>query len=97
MFELLDPEVFVSAAPRLLPLLAPDWNPPSVNRPVGTSPTLPQQKASDASFIHLTRLKLSLTLFLTVSTDLQPPCPPDTYISCRSEQIYPTTWLEDSS
>lgn len=67
MFELLDPAVSTSASPRLLPLLAPDWNPPSLNQPAEMIALVPQKKASDSSFAHLTRLKLSLVSFLTVS------------------------------
>ncbi|KAF8605960.1 hypothetical protein BDV93DRAFT_543140 [Ceratobasidium sp. AG-I] len=64
MFELLDPAVFISAAPRLLPMLAPDWNPPSMGRPAEIIAALPQKKVSDVSFAHLTRLKLGLVSFL---------------------------------
>ncbi|KAG8711271.1 hypothetical protein FRC09_020685 [Ceratobasidium sp. 395] len=59
ILETLNPDVVVSVAPRLLPLLSPDWEP---NHSDGARNI--DSGAISTSFIYRTRLKLSLALFI---------------------------------
>ncbi|KAG8748369.1 hypothetical protein FRC10_005916 [Ceratobasidium sp. 414] len=64
MFETLNPGAIVSVAPRLLSFLSPDWEPDHSDgaRDIGSVDI-------SASFIHRTRLKFSLVLFILVSSE----------------------------
>ncbi|KAG9092804.1 hypothetical protein FS749_015432 [Ceratobasidium sp. UAMH 11750] len=70
MFETLNSGAIVSAAPRLLPLLSPDWEP---NNSSGAR--VVDSTGISASFIRRTRLKFSLALFIlnrpTLSSELE--------------------------
>jgi hypothetical protein len=64
MFGMLDPSAIVSIAPRLLPMLSPDWE---------TGPQVDangvDSSVNQSSFVRQTCLKLSLTLFILVGSE----------------------------
>jgi hypothetical protein len=67
IFELLSTDSLVSAAPRLLPILAPEWGLANLNQFASEGQA---SSTTGDPFPSQTRLKLSLVQFLVVSLNV---------------------------